>query len=149
MGEYATLAHPSIPSTIPAANTAKVMAFLEFSVISSLSQVLYSTLSEVCSNRMTQKKSFCRFFLHIKQLIGSTIKAPGTFQGPWDADVFTFETENALCGKDPLSALNIVDNADIHRAYLFTSPTVVTLFGITGYLQERETAGHLEKSRYR
>jgi len=34
-GEYATLVHPSTPSTIPAANTAKVMALLAFSVISS------------------------------------------------------------------------------------------------------------------
>ena len=33
--EYATLVHPSIPSTIPAANTAKVIALLAFSVISS------------------------------------------------------------------------------------------------------------------
>ena len=34
MGEYATLVHPSMPSTIPAANTAKVTALLAFSVIS-------------------------------------------------------------------------------------------------------------------
>ena len=34
-GEYATLVHPSIPSTIPTANTMKVMALFTFSVISS------------------------------------------------------------------------------------------------------------------
>lgn len=33
IGEYATLVQPSIPSTIPTANTAKVIALLIFSVI--------------------------------------------------------------------------------------------------------------------
>ena len=35
MGEYATLVHPSIPSTMPTANTAKVTALLVFIAISS------------------------------------------------------------------------------------------------------------------
>jgi hypothetical protein len=34
-GEYATLVHPSTPSTIPTAKTAKVIALLAFPVISS------------------------------------------------------------------------------------------------------------------
>ena len=44
--------------------------------------------------------------------------------------------------------LDVISNADIHRAYLFTGPAVVAFLGITGDLQEGKPARHFQESGY-
>ena len=45
--------------------------------------------------------------------------------------------------------LDVIGNADIHRAYLFTGPAVVAFLGITGDLKEGKPARHFQESGYR
>jgi hypothetical protein len=89
--------------------------------------------------------SFRRSFPFLQQFLPAEVKPKRELERVPCAGGDTRLAQAALGGKHALAALDVLVDANVHRAHPHTRPALVALLRIAANLEQREARGHLER----